>query len=166
MLQVTAARRLGSLLVFGGFPLALLLVLAIALPGCGNSGQVKVYPVKGRVMYEGKPMVGGGAISLVPVVDQPGKTAAGTIQPDGTFVLGTYTENDGSMTGEFRVVIFQETVKEGTPTADGTAPGAVSTSTVAPADRIPLIYANDRESPLQITVEPKANELVLELKRQ
>src|SRR6185436_4216757 len=90
-------------------PLFLYAALSCLFSGCGPAGQVKTYPVKGRVTFEGKPMVGGGAISLIPLVDQPGKTAGGTIQPDGTYVLGTYKDADGSMTGEFRVVVFQET---------------------------------------------------------
>ncbi|HMC10622.1 MAG TPA: hypothetical protein VKH44_05005, partial [Pirellulaceae bacterium] len=47
--------------------------------GCTPSGQVKTYPVKGRISFDGKPMVGGGAISLIPTINQPGKTAAGII---------------------------------------------------------------------------------------
>src|SRR4051794_25988137 len=146
-----------------------LLGLATALflaAGCSPSGQVKVYPVKGRVMFEGKPMVGGGGISFVPKIDQAGKTAGGIIKPDGTFVLGTYAEADGSMAGDFRVLIFQETAKEPERTADGTAPAKAAAPEVAAADRIPLIYANDRESPLAAKVEPKPNDIDFDLKRQ
>jgi hypothetical protein len=135
--------------------------------GCGPSGQVKVYPVKGRVSFEGKPMVGGGAISFVPVNDQAGKTAGGVIKPDGTYELGTYKEADGSMAGEFRVTVFQETAQEQLATPDGTAPVATAKPDVAQADRIPLVYMNDRETPLRATVEAKpANEINFELKRQ
>jgi hypothetical protein len=143
-----------------------ILMVALGFAGCSPSGQVKTYPVKGTVKFEGKPMVGGGAISLIPMTDVRGKTAAGTIKPDGTYVLGTYKEDDGSMAGEFRVVIFQETVKEGQAAPDGSAPVTGATATVAPADKIPLIYANDRETPLRATIEPKANEIDFELKRQ
>jgi hypothetical protein len=142
------------------------ILLLAMFGGCTPSGQVKTYPVKGRVMFEGKPMLGGGGISLVPLVDQPGKTAGGTIQPDGTYVLGTYKEADGSMAGEFRVVIFQETVKEGKAAADGSGGAIAGVSTVAAADRIPLIYADGVKSPLTTKIEPKANELDFELKRQ
>src|SRR5262245_48527234 len=44
---------------------ALLLGFLLLLGGCGPAGQVKTYPVKGTVKFEGKPMVGGGAISLI-----------------------------------------------------------------------------------------------------
>jgi len=142
------------------------LLFSVVFSACSQSGQVKTYPVKGRVTFEGKPMVGGGGISLVPLVDQPGKTAGGTIQPDGTYVLGTYKEADGSMTGEFRVVIFQETVKEGKAAADGSGGAIAGVSTVAAADRIPLVYADAAKSPLTTKIEPKASEIDFDLKRQ
>jgi hypothetical protein len=143
-----------------------IVALIVAASGCSPSGQVKVYPVKGRVTFEGKPMVGGGGITFVPKTNQAGKAAGGIIKPDGTYVLGTYGEADGSMAGEFRVVIYQETVKEGAAAPDGAAPTATASAAVAQADRIPLIYASDRDSPLTAKVEPKSNELNFDLKRQ
>ncbi|HMC11680.1 MAG TPA: hypothetical protein VKH44_10335, partial [Pirellulaceae bacterium] len=65
-----------------------------------------------------------------------------------------------------RVVIFQETVKEGQATPDGKAPSAAAATTVPPADRIPIIYASDRDSPLTAKIEPKSNEINFDLKRQ
>jgi hypothetical protein len=146
--------------------LATTFAIPLLLLGCGPSGQVKVYPVKGRVMFEGKPMVGGGGISFVPKTEQAGKTPGGIINPDGTYTLGTYAQDDGSMAGDFRVVIFQETVQESTPTPDGARPTAASTATVGPADKIPAIYSSDRDSPLTAKVEPKPQEINFDLKRQ
>jgi len=134
--------------------------------GCSQSGNVKTYPVKGVVTFDGKPMVGGGSISLVPTTNQPGKTAAGIIKPDGTYILGTYTETDGSMTGDFKVIIFQETAKEGQAAPDGAAPTATATTSVAPADRIPLLYSDDQKTPLTAKIEPQPNEINFDLKRQ
>jgi hypothetical protein len=123
-----------------------------------------VYPVHGRITFEGKPMAGGGAISFVPLADQRGKTAGGIIKEDGSYTLGTYAESDGSMPGDFRVIVMQQTVREPEPTKDGSAPvGAIST--VMQADRIPLSYAG-QESPLTTKVESKQNELNFDLKRQ
>ena len=144
-----------------------LAVAFLIVVGCSPSGQVKTYPVKGRITFEGKPMAGGGAIRLIPTTEQPGKTAAGFIKPDGTYVLGTYKEDDGSMVGEFRVVINQEIVKEGQAAPDGSAPsGGGATTTVAPADQIPRIYASDSQTPLTAKIEAKPNEIDFDLKRQ
>jgi hypothetical protein len=143
-----------------------MVAVVVLLASCKPSGQVKVYPVKGRVTYQGKPMVGGGAIMFVPKAEQAGKAPGGVIKPDGTYELGTYTANDGSMAGEFRVVIVQETAKEPEPTPDGAPPPAAAPAVVAPADRIPLVYASDRDTPLTATVEPKPNEIDFDLKRE
>src|SRR5262245_18356521 len=145
---------------------AMALAATVVSLGCSPSGQVKVYPVKGRVNFEGKPMVGGGGISFVPKTEQAGKAPGGIIKPDGTYVLGTYGEADGSMVGEFRVVIYQETVKEGAAAPDGAAPTAAASAAVAMADRIPLVYSSDRDSPLTATVDAKDHEINFELKRQ
>jgi hypothetical protein len=145
---------------------AALALCLVVFTGCGPSGQVKVYPVKGRVMFEGKPMVGGGGISFVPQTQQAGKTPGGIINPDGTYVLGTYSQDDGSMAGDFRVVIYQETAQEPKPTPDGAPPAAAAPATVAAADRIPAIYSRDPDSPLTAKVEPKPNEINFDLKRQ
>jgi hypothetical protein len=151
--------------MFANYQRCICLLACLVSVGCSPAGQVKVYPVKGRITFDGKPMIGGGGISFVPKTNQAGKTAGGIINPDGTYVMGTYAEADGSMTGDFRVIIFQETAKEPERTADGARPTAVAAA-VAPADRIPLKYANERESPLSATVEPKPNEINFDLKRQ
>ena len=135
--------------------------------GCGPSGQVKVYPVKSKVTFAGKPLVGGGSIALIPLTNQEGKAAGGEIKEDGTYELTTYAPGDGSMAGDFRVVINQVTVKEPTPTPDGTAAPPAAGFSVAEADRIPAVYGDVQNSPLTMKVEAKPlNELDFDLKRQ
>ena len=138
----------------------LFLFLAV---GCSSDNAV--YPVQGKISFEGKPMVGGGSISFIPVGNQSGKTAGGQIAEDGTYKLMTYRPDDGSMPGKFRVVITQVTEKEPEPTQDGQK-AAQAAKAVAAADRIPLIYSDDQKSPLHATVEAKSmNEINFELKR-
>jgi hypothetical protein len=142
----------------------LVLLAASAAAGCGG-GNVTVYPVKGKVNFEGKAMRGGGAISLVPLSKQEGKAAGGEIAEDGSFQLTTYKPGDGSMAGEFRVVIHQSVFKEPESSRDGEK-AARAAEAVAPADRIPTIYSDPQNSPLKAKVEAgKPNELNLELKR-
>ena len=144
--------------------IALTLTVAVA-SGCGEPGQVKVYPVKRKITFDGKAMVGGGAISFVPTAGQSGKTAGGEIKSDGTYELRTYKDGDGSMTGEFRVVISQVVAKEPPKTNDGEAPAA-ATSAVSEADHIPAIYSDHQNSPLTTKVEPKpANVIDFDLQR-
>lgn len=147
------------------------LCLAASLVGCGNGDRVTVYPTKGVVLFEGKPMAGGGAITFVPLTALEGKAAGGVIKEDGTFVMSTYEEGDGSIAGEFRVMIHQSTMQEPetTPDADGKAAASRSepTQTVAKDALIPRVYSDPNQSPLTVKVDPNgSNEaLSLELKR-
>lgn len=136
-------------------------VAAVTLAGCGGP---KVYPVKGRITFEGKPLKGGGSISFMPVGSQPGKAGGGEIKEDGTYELMTHQQGDGSMTGEFRVVIYQSTEREPNTTKDGER-GGRSISVVAEGDRIPTVYADPVRSPLTATVEARENTIDLDLKR-
>lgn len=146
--------------------IAAAVVVAMAI-GCGPSDDVQVYPVKGQITFNGKPMVGGGSIGFYPIGSQAGKAPGGEIKADGTYELTTYAEGDGSMPGDFRVVVVQITVQEGAPTADGEKAPVAPISTVAEADRIPAIYADPYNSPLTAKVEAKElNELNFTLERQ
>jgi hypothetical protein len=143
--------------------LAVCLPLAAAL-GC--SSEFPVYPVQGRVNFEGKPMVGGGSISFVPLKEQEGKTAAGEIAADGSYRLTTNVDGDGSMPGEYRVVIVQQVDQEPQRTGDGEEALVIPASTLPVADRIPAIYADPTKSPLRATVEAQSeNKIDIELKR-
>ncbi|MCI0459851.1 MAG: hypothetical protein L0Z62_23115 [Gemmataceae bacterium] len=136
-------------------------IILVVLSGCGSSG---VYPVKGKVTVEGKPMAGGGSIIFVPLGTQAGKQAGGNIETDGTYTLTTNSPGDGSLPGEFRVVIVQVTEKEPEATPDGQAPA--KGWSLPPAERIPLLYGDQDRSPLKATVEAKnPNELNFDLKR-
>ncbi|QDT28572.1 hypothetical protein [Gimesia panareensis] len=154
------------------YSFCLLFTVTALLTGCGNGDRVTVYPTKGVVLFEGKPMVGGGAISFVPLSALKGKAAGGTIKEDGTFVMSTYEEGDGSIAGEFRVTVHQITMKEPetNPDADGKKEPASTepTQVVEKSAQIPHIYADPGKSPLTIKIEPDGpnNEsLSLELKR-
>lgn len=141
------------------------LVLSAAV-GCGNAGNAKVYPVKGRVTFNGKSMAGGGSIAFVPKMSQAGKTAGGEIKADGTYTLMTYKSNDGSMIGEFRVVIVQSVDTEPPVSKDG-EPAPPPTAAVAEADRIPPVYSDQFNSPLTAKVEAKrSNEINFDLQPQ
>lgn len=145
-------------------------LLIIAAGGCGGGdGKVDVYPVKGTVTFNGKPMIGGGSITFVPTSPQEGKTAGGIINEDGTYEMTTYAEGDGSMAGTFRVVVTQVTVQEpdygGDSDAGGTAPGE-PVETVGMEDRIPPIYSDAAQSPATVTVEEKDNVIDIKLEPQ
>ena len=75
-------------------------MLGVVVAGCG-SDRLPVAPVTGKVFYQGKPLEFGS------VMFQPDKGPAGrgTIQPDGSFTLSTYSEGDGAVIGQHKVRI-------------------------------------------------------------
>ena len=135
--------------------------------GCGSGDRVEVYPTKGVVLFNGEPMMGGGAISFVPLDNQLGKAAGGMIDKEGRFTMSTYDPDDGSMAGKFRVIVMQSTVEEIETVGDTDVEGAEDTSeafTVPVAKRIPFTYADTANSPLMTEVKADGpNELTLEL---
>ena len=83
--------------------LALGVLSIIVLAGCG-SDRVPTYLVSGKVMFEdGSPVKYG----TIEAESQHGTTATGTIQTDGTFVLGTYESDDGAAEGSNNVIVMQ-----------------------------------------------------------
>lgn len=141
--------------------LVLFVVAAAAAAGCGGP---KLYPVRGVVKFDGRPMKGGGSIAFMPVGNQPGRAPGGEVKEDGTFELSTAAPGDGAMAGEFRVVIHQSTDREPEAKKDGERAGKAVT-VVGEADRIPAVYSDPARSPLRATVEAKDNALTLELRR-
>ena len=75
--------------------------LAMLLAGCIGCGSAKpeVAPVTGRVIYEGKPLKFG-QVFFHPNAGTQGR---GTIQPDGTFTISTYSDQDGAQIAVHKV---------------------------------------------------------------
>ncbi len=119
-----------------------LLLASLALPGCG--GQ-RTYPVEGRIAVKN---------NAVPVKDLEGyiitfesKTesvgANGTVGRDGTFRLGTFREGDGAVPGPHRVCLMP----------------ATGDARIV----LPNRYHRFETSGLEVTVEPRKNEITLEV---
>ena len=74
--------------------------------GCGASSTAPpsglTVPVHGKILLKGKP-VKGGSITFEPEDD--GRGAHGGIEPDGTFRLTTFREDDGAVRGPHRVAV-------------------------------------------------------------
>lgn len=78
-------------------------LLCVCLLGCGKS-HPPVAKVMGTVTYEGKPAIGGRVLFLP---DGGGKQGLGSIQPDGTFELGTFSTNDGALVGKHHAMLVR-----------------------------------------------------------
>src|SRR5947209_4912719 len=84
-------------------------VVAVCLVCCSCGGQqVKLYPVRGSVLFNGKPAPGA-TVVFHRVGGADAKTAdqallpMGTVQDDGSFRLVTHPLGDGAPAGEYQV---------------------------------------------------------------
>jgi hypothetical protein len=74
------------------------------MAGCGQS-EFTVTPLRGTVMCKGRPVTEG-LVQVSPVRTgsaMTGKTGTAEIQPDGSFVLTTYSQGDGAVVGKCRI---------------------------------------------------------------
>jgi hypothetical protein len=91
--------------------LPIVLGLAPLLAGCqqGKEDAVPVYPVSGRVLYDGKPAAGVKVFLLptsAPTRPQVPAHPHGTTGADGRFTLTTYAEGDGAAAGGYQVALI------------------------------------------------------------
>ena len=114
--------------------------LLVGLPAC--TGGPRPFPVKGTVMYNGKP-VPKGTVLFTPVGGGP--TATGQLNEVGTYRLTTYKPGDGALLGEYRVAIMaMEGPLQGDPP-------------IAPPPIIPDKYSSLALSDLKATVHEGDN---------
>src|SRR5262245_53038868 len=77
-------------------------MLAFTTIGCAKNA----YPVEGQVVFESdapaKELAGSG---ITFEIKDKNVSATGTIKPDGTFTVGTFTDTDGAPPGKHRVAI-------------------------------------------------------------
>ena len=81
-----------------------MLAVAAITSGC-NHQPFPTYPVTGTVEFADGTPVAFGHIELYH--EQHDLTARGTIQPDGSFSLGTFDEGDGAVEGTHRAIVVQ-----------------------------------------------------------
>lgn len=134
----------------------MMLLFILGLVGCGSDSP-HVVPVKGKVSYQGKPLTSG-TVMLVP--DGDGFGATGQIQPDGTFTLTSFKQNDGAAPGNYKVTVevFPEATAGGPATG---LPGMEFGAGEKPP--IPTDYANVATTKLRALVNDGPTELDLQL---
>jgi hypothetical protein len=129
----------------------LFLMLACAL-GCGE-GQLKTYPVQGKVLFaDGSPVKLG---TIECLSETHGIQATGTIHRDGTFRLKTYRDEDGAVEGLHKCVIVQFIQADGIPNHKPSTLGVINKR-----------HASYATSGLSIRVDPdtsKNQDIVLQV---
>lgn len=75
-------------------------LMAASLAGCGDGRPTRV-PISGKVTIDGAPLQFG-SVLFVPA---SGRSAGGSLDKDGRYVLTCYEKGDGAMVGEYTVAI-------------------------------------------------------------
>lgn len=148
-IQVMTWMRLRSSLVFR----LLGLLGVIAVGGCGGGPDVTLFPVTGSIKFDSKPV----ADALVTFSPQSGgRPATGTTNSEGKFRLGTFSNNDGAMAGDYIV-----TVAVGMQAQSGDAPAEIADENAyavpeeadgSSSGSVPVRYASTRSSDLKAAV--------------
>ena len=116
----------------------------------GCSQGPRVYPVSGRVVHPNGEPVAAGMVEFESIDHRPKINARGAIQPDGTFRLGTFSEDDGAVAGRHRAVVLPPVRAIGHDAGPAT---------------FDLRYASYMRSGLEFTVAEGPNELTIEVER-
>lgn len=83
--------------------LRFVLLLSVLIAGCSGK-EKETAPVQGTIKVDGQPLTAG-TVTFFP---KTGRSARGTIQSDGSYVLGTYSDDDGAQPGLHTVTIAAE----------------------------------------------------------
>ena len=128
--------------------------LAVAAAcGCSEGDadlKVPVFPVKGKVTFEGEPAAGAFVVFHPKTPPKPGDTPSSpraTVQPDGSFALTTASEGDGAPAGDYAVTVqWMKPVKQGKDVLPG-------------PNVIPKAYTEPASTPLSASVRESENAL-------
>jgi 3',5'-cyclic AMP phosphodiesterase CpdA len=123
--------------------------------GVSTTNRRPTYPVRGHVFFEGTPTPHAQVTfyAIDPAKKTTTRTGDAFVDPDGSFVLSSYTANDGAPTGEYAVTVVWRQ-----PWADATGkPGP---------NQLPERYGKPDTSELRVRVKAEANEFTLELKKE
>lgn len=134
---------------------------AISLSGCGPKAPPKPVPVKGTVVFRGKPLANARVSFYGPGAPLP---ASGDTNDNGEFVLTMYKDGDGALVGENKVTVISLPKSGGalasppdpTKIAKGEVdPGANAKIPKAGPDIIPKVYGDLAHTTLVWTVKPE-----------
>jgi len=136
-------------------PACCYLLLIISFAGC-NSDQLPVHPVNGTVQFEDGSDVMFGDIEFFNAEHRV--NARGKIKRDGTFTVGTYSENDGAVAGKHQVTILQVS-------GDYLSEKLSSQIKHDHGDLVDSAYFDYRTSGLNCDIEAGENEVIFVVKK-
>src|SRR5262249_17394846 len=135
-----------------------LLGSALFVWGCAGPKRPPVHPVRGQVLFLGRPTPGA-FVAFHPldsqVKDVPHPIAYA--DADGRFALGTYGAHDGAPAGEYAITVVWWAAVQLANAQEGDA--------IAPTNRLPARYSDAKTSGLRASVREGNNELSVQLAR-
>ena len=120
----------------------MVIVLVVAVAGCGDSGP-ELVPVVGTVRIDGQPATEGAVTYRH--AETGAFEASGLIQSDGTYKL-MQNDSEGAQEGEYRIVVF---VRQTPMTPSGEMAGL-------PTIIVNQKYTNPNTTPLSVQVKKDA----------
>lgn len=125
-----------------------------AEPGYSHGKRKRVYPVRGRVFFEGCPTPNAQVAFYLEDKDKKrlSRTGDALVDADGSFRLTTYTPNDGTLAGKYKVsVVWRQPLSDG---SGGYGPNL-----------LPERYGDPKTSGLTANVTTGENEFTFDLVR-
>lgn len=119
-------------------------LLSLLVASCGDGGP-KLYPVSGKVEFNGQPAEG--ATVVLHPTDPNSPKPSGTVGADGSFTLQTHPYGEGAPAGDYAVIITWYP-----PNSRGVE---------NPKSKLPPRYADPTQSGLKATVQAGPTELEL-----
>jgi len=129
-----------------------LLSAAVLGTSCADNGRRPVFPVRGQVLFEGKPTPG--ALVLFHPLNDPDPRAprpVARVAADGGFAPTTYRTDDGAPAGEYAVTVtwVNEVDNQSAPKEEQREP----------RNQVPDRYAKPETSGLRVQIKEGPNEL-------
>lgn len=148
-----------------GIAAFLTLGLVAAAIGCGDDdGLGKRYKVSGKVTYKGAPLTKG-SVNFWPDDVAKGQAATGTIQPDGSYTLGTRGTDDGALAGKYKISITSNDVDASKVGAlNGGSADQVAVAKAQGKSLIPVKYTGIDKSGLTAEVSSSNTKFDFDLK--
>ena len=136
-----------------GQTLRLLATLTIlSLVGCSDADR-QIYPVRGIVRFTDGKALRDGSVEFEIIGQKKAITARGILQPDGSFVLGTFTLDDGALVGKHQVAVISNLNSGSLHERPGLLQKAV----------LHEKYRSYQSAGLEFEVKPETNNFVIEV---
>lgn len=130
----------------------LFVAVIVAVAGCSDPAK-KTYPVRGLVRFPDGKVLRQGSVEFETIGQENPSSAHGVINPDGSFVLGTYALDDGAKVGKHRAVVISDyAIGNGAE-----RPGLIPEAELDPKYRV------FRTSGLEFEVKPEDNTILIEV---